>query len=66
MEAARGAEALIVATEWHEFVKVDLHQLQAAMASPIVFDGRNLLDPATMARMGFRYQSIGRPGVVKN
>ena len=66
LEAAEGAEALIIATEWHEFVKVDLHQLHETMASPIVFDGRNLLDPVTMTRMGFKYQSIGRPAVTKS
>jgi UDPglucose 6-dehydrogenase len=62
LEAAQGAEALIVATEWHEFAKVDLAQLKEAMASPMVFDGRNLLDPNTMEHMGFHYKCIGRPG----
>ena len=62
LAAATGAEALVIATEWHEFAKVDLHQLKEVMASPMVFDGRNLLAPVTMAHMGFHYQSIGRPG----
>ncbi len=61
LEAAQGAEALIIATEWHEFGMVDLAHLKEAMHSPLVFDGRNLLDPATMRRMGFHYRSIGRP-----
>ncbi len=65
IEAARGAEALVIATEWHEFAQVDLHLLKEVMASPSVFDGRNLLDPNTMAHMGFRYHSIGRPGALK-
>lgn len=64
LEAAQGAEALIIATEWHEFAKVDLAQLKATMASPMVFDGRNLLDPTTMQHLGFQYSSIGRPGAV--
>lgn len=62
LEAARGAEALIIATEWHEFAMVELAQLKEVMHSPVVFDGRNLLDPATMQRMGFQYRSIGRSG----
>ena len=66
LEAARGAEALIIATEWHEFAQVDLAQLKDAMHSPLVFDGRNLLDPATMERMGFHYRSIGRPSARKS
>ena len=65
IEAARGAEALIIATEWHEFAKVDFAQLKEAMVSPIIFDGRNLLDPATMEQMGFQYRSIGRPTASK-
>ena len=65
LEAARGAEALIIATEWHEFTKVDLQQLKDVMASPMIFDGRNLLDPGTMDHMGFSYRSIGRPGATK-
>ena len=66
LEAARGAEALIVATEWHEFTKVDLNQLKEVMAAPLVFDGRNLLDPGTMQHLGFQYRSIGRPGATKS
>lgn len=64
LEAAQDAEALIIATEWHEFAKVDLAQLKEVMASAMVFDGRNLLDPATMHQMGFQYTSIGRPAGV--
>ena len=66
LEAARGAEALIIATEWREFAQVDLNQLKEAMAAPLVFDGRNLLDPATMHHLGFQYRSVGRPGATKN
>ena len=62
LAAAAGAEALIVATEWKEFAAVDLGKLKAAMRSPLIFDGRNLFDPSTMAHVGFRYHSIGRPG----
>ena len=63
MEAVEGAEALIIATEWSEFANVDLEVMKQKMTTPIVFDGRNLFDPATMARLGFRYHSIGRAPV---
>lgn len=60
LEAARGAEALIVATEWKEFLGVDLEELKSVMHTPLVFDGRNLFDPATVRSFGFTYTSIGR------
>jgi UDPglucose 6-dehydrogenase len=60
MEAIEGAEALVIATEWSEFANVDLAVLKEKMTTPIVFDGRNLFDPKTMAQLGFRYHSIGR------
>ena len=60
LEAIEGAEALIIATEWSEFANVDLAVLKEKMTTPIVFDGRNLFDPKTMAQLGFRYHSIGR------
>ncbi len=66
MEAATGAEALIIATEWHEFAQADLAQLKEVMASPMVFDGRNLLNPETMEHLGFHYRSIGRPRASKS
>ena len=66
LAAAQGAEALIIATEWHEFAKVDLNQLKETMASPLVFDGRNLLDPNSMHHLGFTYHSIGRPQAAKS
>ena len=58
-----GAEALILATEWAEFANIDLGTVKEKMATPIVFDGRNLFDPQTMATLGFHYHSIGRKGV---
>jgi UDPglucose 6-dehydrogenase len=63
MEAVEGAEALVIATEWSEFAKVDLAVVKEKMTTPIVFDGRNLFDPGTMAKLGFRYHSIGRASV---
>ena len=63
LETLEGAEALIIATEWDEFAKVDLSAVKEKMATPIVFDGRNLFDPQTMATLGFHYHSIGRSRV---
>jgi UDPglucose 6-dehydrogenase len=60
LEAVKGAEALVIATEWAEFANVDLAIVKENMTTPIVFDGRNLFDPETMAKLGFHYHSIGR------
>ena len=63
LEAVADAEALIIATDWNEFANVDLAVLRNKMRTPIVFDGRNLLDPETMRQFGFNYYSIGRVSV---
>lgn len=63
LAAVENAEALIIATEWNEFGNVDLAIVKEKMRTPIVFDGRNLLDPETMRRLGFHYYSIGRARV---
>ena len=63
LEAVTDAEALIIATDWHEFANVDLAVLKEKMRTPMVFDGRNLLDPETMRQLGFHYYSIGRASV---
>src|SRR6187200_726475 len=60
LAAADSAEALVIATEWVEFGNVDLGVVKEKMTTPIVFDGRNLFDPSTMAKMGFHYHSVGR------
>lgn len=59
-EAAEGAEALVIATEWPQFARVDFRKVKGSMLSPLLFDGRNLLDPATMRKHGFDYHCIGR------
>jgi UDPglucose 6-dehydrogenase len=59
-EVAEGCDALVVATEWEEFKKLDLDRARKTMTHPIMFDGRNLFDPAEMERLGFIYKSIGR------
>jgi UDPglucose 6-dehydrogenase len=60
-EAATGADALLILTDWSEFAALDLDRIHAALGYPIVIDGRNLYDPAVMAAHGFLYYSIGRP-----
>ena len=60
-DAAEGADALLIATEWDEFRKLDWERIRDAMARPLVVDGRNLLSPQEMARLGFEYRSFGRP-----
>ncbi|HXT38968.1 MAG TPA: UDP-glucose/GDP-mannose dehydrogenase family protein [Candidatus Angelobacter sp.] len=57
---AEGCDALVVATEWPEFKKLDLERARKDMTHPIMFDGRNLFDPKEMERLGFIYKSIGR------
>jgi len=59
-EVAEGCDALIIATEWPQFKKLDLERTRKSLAHPIIFDGRNLFDVAEMERMGFLYKSIGR------
>jgi UDPglucose 6-dehydrogenase len=59
--AAEGADALFLATEWNEFRNPDLKRLKATMRSPIIFDGRNVLDPEQVREEGFTYYGIGRP-----
>jgi len=64
VEAVEGAEALVIATEWNEFANVDLAAVKKRMTTPIVFDGRNLLNPETMGELGFHYYSIGRASIL--
>ena len=60
-DALAGADVLVVATDWHEYRHPDFARVRDALARPVIVDGRNLYDPATMARHGFAYHSIGRP-----
>ncbi|HVO79262.1 MAG TPA: UDP-glucose/GDP-mannose dehydrogenase family protein [Terriglobales bacterium] len=59
-EAARGADALLILTEWEEFAALDLDRLLRELKYPIVIDGRNLYHPDAMAAQGFTYYSVGR------
>ena len=57
---AKDCDALMVLTEWNEFKNVDLKRMQAAMRTPVIFDGRNIYDPAEMRSLGFTYRGVGR------
>ncbi len=61
LEALEGADAAIVVTEWPQLKEVDWARAAAAMRRPVLFDGRNLLDPQAMRALGFTYMSVGRP-----
>jgi UDPglucose 6-dehydrogenase len=60
-DAAKGADALLIATDWEEFAAIDWRRVHGSMLRPLVIDGRNLLSPAAMKSIGFEYISIGRP-----
>jgi UDPglucose 6-dehydrogenase len=59
-DVAEGCDALVVATEWDEFKKLDLDRAKKLLSHPIMFDGRNLFDSKEMEKLGFIYKSIGR------
>ena len=59
-EAADGADALAIATEWQEFRSPDFDRLRELLKAPLIFDGRNLYEPSTLSRFGFTYYAIGR------
>jgi len=59
-EAAEGADALCIVTEWQEFRSPDFDRLREILKSPLIFDGRNLYDPVMLSRFGFTYYAIGR------
>ncbi|HUG38423.1 MAG TPA: UDP-glucose/GDP-mannose dehydrogenase family protein [Candidatus Limnocylindrales bacterium] len=63
-EAAEGADALVLVTEWNEFKYLNLDRLRGLLRRPVIFDGRNLWEPERMRRLGFEYYSIGRRPVV--
>ena len=60
-EVARGADALLVLTEWEQFRRLDWKRIRSEMARPLVVDGRNMLRPDEMQTLGFEYLSFGRP-----
>jgi UDPglucose 6-dehydrogenase len=57
---AKGCDALMVITEWNEFKQLDLEKIKSLLISPVIFDGRNIYDPAMMKEQGFKYRGMGR------
>lgn len=62
-EACRGCDCLLILTEWDEFKTIDLKKVKKALKTPLIIDGRNLFHPKEMAKLGFRYISMGRAKV---
>jgi UDPglucose 6-dehydrogenase len=60
LEAVQGADALLIITEWPEFRAIDWAAMKTKMNKLLVFDGRNLFDPAKMSDLGVEYYGIGR------
>ena len=58
--ALKGADALVIATEWNEFREPDFTRMRLLMKSPVIFDGRNIYSPEQMKAQGFTYYSVGR------
>ncbi|WP_445001247.1 UDP-glucose dehydrogenase family protein [Halomonas mongoliensis] len=58
--ALKGADALVIITEWQSFRAPDFDLIQRQLTQPVLFDGRNMYDPARMAKKGFTYYSVGR------
>ena len=61
LDAVREADAAVIVTEWDELNGLASPEVLAAMANPLIIDGRNLLDPEETRRAGFVYEGIGRP-----
>ncbi len=57
---AEGCDALIVVTPWNEFKQLDLEKVKGLLKTPVIYDGRNIYDPARMRELGFTYRAIGR------
>jgi UDPglucose 6-dehydrogenase len=57
---AKGCDALIVVTEWNEFKQLDLKRIKSTLKKPVIFDARNIYEPAKMKAMGFIYRGVGR------
>jgi len=61
-EAAAGADALLLATEWNEFKQLDFQRIKTLLKTPVILDGRNLWDAKTLKDLGFTYFGIGQGG----
>jgi UDPglucose 6-dehydrogenase len=58
--ATEGADGLFLVTEWNEFRQPDFTRVKDAMKQPVLFDGRNIWNPARMRELGFKYYAVGR------
>ena len=63
-DTLQGADALVIATEWSEFRTPDFARMISLLRNRVIFDGRNLFDPAAMEELGFHYESVGRRAVI--
>ncbi|MDB5182175.1 MAG: UDP-glucose 6-dehydrogenase, partial [Candidatus Saccharibacteria bacterium] len=63
--AIEGAAGLIIATEWAEFVEADIEKIKQCLFESVIFDGRNIYQPADMEAAGFSYYSVGRRPVLQ-
>src|SRR3989338_517490 len=59
-DAVKGADCLLVLTEWNEFKELDFKRVKKLLRQPLIVDGRNIYDPAAMRKLGFRYVGVGR------
>lgn len=64
-EALQNADALVIATEWNEFRTPDLEKMSTMLNKKVIFDGRNLFEPAHMKAEGFHYESVGRAAITQ-
>jgi UDPglucose 6-dehydrogenase len=60
-DAAQGADALVLMTEWNQFRNLDLERVKAALRRPTFIDLRNVYEPSRLESLGFHYISVGRP-----
>ena len=60
-DAAKGADAVVIVTEWREFIQLDLNRLAESLTEAVIFDGRNIYTPDEVTRAGIEYHCIGRP-----
>ncbi|HUF47220.1 MAG TPA: UDP-glucose/GDP-mannose dehydrogenase family protein [Vicinamibacterales bacterium] len=60
-DALKGADALVIITEWNEFREPDFVKMKKLMRQPVIIDGRNIYEPSQLRDLGFTYSSIGRP-----
>lgn len=60
-EAIQSVDALVIVTEWNDYLRPDFEKIKSDMNTPLIFDGRNIYEPSKMIERGFQYYSIGRP-----